>query len=429
MSGAPPLHYSRIAVVDDTDPSMVFTGAWNHDQGISGIATPHEEEAMGPAYNNTATSTIYNTSRFQFDFSGTYIKIMGGINFEPTNTTFASCLIDGAVVSNVSSVNVVGTNGNTLCASSSLSDSHHTLSIDLGLGSIGMYMPAAGANGAPNCLWIDSVLYVPTATVAMDEVPALIVYPDDTSLEYLPRGSWDTIPTTFKSPILTNQPNANITFMFNGTSVNYYGHLTGKSGANNTTAAFTIDGQSPSQQVPLVSWNLSSTPANTPIFQSGPLPEGQHTLTVVYQGNSSTAALSLESIIFQTSPLDTSITNITRISPTSTPSPSSSEISRKSNSEVVGVVAGIFGGFAAAIIGATVLFFLRRWRKKKDQFVRIFGHRHYSILFQLSAVRQRQRVMDCKYHWPDLKKKSNGISADIRSLTPSCVLYCASAIP
>lgn len=72
MSDAPSSQSSRIAVVDDTDPSMVFVGTWSHDQGISGIATPYEEKTTGLAYNSTATSTIFNTSRFDFNFSGMY---------------------------------------------------------------------------------------------------------------------------------------------------------------------------------------------------------------------------------------------------------------------------------------------------------------------------------------------------------------------
>lgn len=246
MGDTAPSQSSRIAVVDDTDPSMVFTGTWNHDQGISGIATPYEEKTTGPAYNNTATFTIFNTSRFEFNFSGmycwvlflpctllgsqasnshaiqgTYIEITGGINFEPSNATFATCLIDGVVVSNVSSVKIVGTNGNTLCADSTLSDGPHALSIDLS-SSIGTYKPAAGANSAPNSVWIDSAVYVPSPSVEMDEVPALIVYPTDRDLLYSSGWSLDIATTaaspmlTTATPILTHQPNAFMIFLFNG---------------------------------------------------------------------------------------------------------------------------------------------------------------------------------------------------------------------
>ena len=72
MSDAPSSQSSRIAVVDDTDLSMVFVGTWSHDQGISGIATLYEEKITGLAYNSTATSTIFNTSHFEFNFSGMY---------------------------------------------------------------------------------------------------------------------------------------------------------------------------------------------------------------------------------------------------------------------------------------------------------------------------------------------------------------------
>ena len=72
MSDAPSSQSSRIAVVDDTDPSMAFVGTWSHDQGISSIATPYEEKITGLAYNSTATSTVFNASHFEFNFSGMY---------------------------------------------------------------------------------------------------------------------------------------------------------------------------------------------------------------------------------------------------------------------------------------------------------------------------------------------------------------------
>ena len=118
------------------------------------------------------------------------------------------------VVSNVSSVKIIGTNGNTLCSAPTLSDGPHALSINLS-GSIGSYTPAAGANNAPNSVWIDAALYVPSPRVAMNEVPALIVYPDDASLQY--SHGWSSDNTLIRtSPMLTHQPNASVTFLFNG---------------------------------------------------------------------------------------------------------------------------------------------------------------------------------------------------------------------
>lgn len=149
--------------------------------------------------------------------------------------------------------------------------------------------------------------------------------------------------------------------------MDYYGQLSDESSINNATATFSIDGQSRSQ-LPLVNWNSVPTPANTPLFQSGRLPDGLHNLTVVYDGNATTVALALESLIFQTSPLDRS-TNITRGNPTSpTASMSNPRLTNnliKGDSQAVPIVAGVFGSLVALVGAALILFLLRRQRKKR----------------------------------------------------------------
>ena len=151
--------------------------------------------------------------------------------------------------------------------------------------------------------------------------------------------------------------------------MDYYGQLSDESSDNNTSATFTIDGGSQSQ-LPLINWNLVSTPANTPLFQSGPLPDGQHNLTVVYNGNATTVALALQSVIFQTSPSDRSSTNITRASPASqtasSSSPSSNGSLKNGDSQVVRIVAGVSGSLVALVGVVLILLLFRRQRNKRN---------------------------------------------------------------
>ncbi len=84
MSDAPSSQSSRIAVVDDTDPSMVFVGTWSHDQGISGIATPYEEKNNRPSLQQYGDvhHIQYLSLRFQFQW---YVPLGG-----PTGCTLIS---------------------------------------------------------------------------------------------------------------------------------------------------------------------------------------------------------------------------------------------------------------------------------------------------------------------------------------------------
>lgn len=62
---------TRQVVVDDTNPSIIFTGIWGHDQGISGVASASDEKLLGPAFNNTATFSETDLS-LSFTFTGSH---------------------------------------------------------------------------------------------------------------------------------------------------------------------------------------------------------------------------------------------------------------------------------------------------------------------------------------------------------------------
>lgn len=60
---------TQLIVVDDRNPSIIFSGAWGQDTGVSGIASADEEKILGPAFNGTATFSEANTS-LSFTFTG-----------------------------------------------------------------------------------------------------------------------------------------------------------------------------------------------------------------------------------------------------------------------------------------------------------------------------------------------------------------------
>ncbi|KAF8202946.1 hypothetical protein BJ912DRAFT_942407 [Pholiota molesta] len=381
---------TRQVLVDDTNPSIIFTGTWGHDQGVSGIASANEEKILGPAFNNTATFSETDLS-LSFTFTGTEINLNGGVNFVPTGT-FGRCFIDGVVTDNSTELmidsGVVGTNDNPLCIDSGLSDSTHVLTFNLS--GIGTYTPAPGANGTANRVWIDEIVYTPSSSVGIDTVPAIIIFFGDSQLDY--SAGWQADSTNGAQ--VTSQQNASVTFTFQGTSVDYYGTLFNNPQTVNSSATYSIDGQTPIS-FSIVAFQTGSTPHGVPLFRSGTLPAGQHTLTVVNQGSGTVVPLALESLIVVPSvnsantvtigtkttatatPTTNTTTNFasTQTAPTSaTPPPGTNTASSLNNSKghpsaaKIGAIVGAI--VVVVLIILCLLLFLRRRRQKQDTRIR-----------------------------------------------------------
>lgn len=105
---------------------------------------------------------------------------------------------------------IVGTNDNPLCIDSLLSDSTHVLTFNLS--GIGTYTPAPGANGAANRVWLDEIVYTPSSSVAIDTVPAIIIFSGDPKLNY--STGWQA--DSSGGAQITSQQNASVTFTFQG---------------------------------------------------------------------------------------------------------------------------------------------------------------------------------------------------------------------
>lgn len=131
----------------------------------------------------------------------------------PTGT-FGRCFIDGVATDNSTDLmigsGIVGTNDNPLCIDSELSDSTHVLTFNLS--GIGTYTPAPGANGATNGVWVDEIIYTPSTSVAMDTVPAVVVLPGDSQINY--SAGWEA--DSNDGAQITQQQNASVTFTFQG---------------------------------------------------------------------------------------------------------------------------------------------------------------------------------------------------------------------
>ncbi|KAF9481709.1 hypothetical protein BDN70DRAFT_876030 [Pholiota conissans] len=303
---------TRMVVVDDTNPSIVYSGTWGHDQGVTGIASASDEKILGPPFNGTATFAEGDLS-LSFAFTGTGINLNGGINFVPTGT-FAQCFIDGVATDNSTDLmigsGVVGTNDNPLCADPILSDGTHVLTFNIS--GLGTYTPAPGANGAKNRVWIDEVVYTPSTSVSIDTVPSVMIFAADSQIQY--SAGWGTAANDDAQA--TSQNGAFVTFEFQGTSIDYYGTLLNNALLNASSATYSIDDQTP---IPfsIVDFHLGDTPNGVPLFRSGTLPAGKHTLKVVNQGNTTVTPLALRYLIVVPS-ADSTVNTVTTTSSTAT---------------------------------------------------------------------------------------------------------------
>ncbi|KAF9474490.1 hypothetical protein BDN70DRAFT_997017 [Pholiota conissans] len=349
----------RLVVVDDADPAISFSGTWDHDATIPNI---QEDQIVSiPAFNNTATFSQTNAS-FTITFVGTGITVIGSINFD-TSDAFGSCIVDGNDGQDPNSENTISrARDDILCIISNIPDGTHTLAVSLfGLGAT---------------------------------VPGIIVLPGDSQLKY--SSTWGNELTQ------TTQNNASVTFTFQGMHLRGCPQLVTNSSDSPfdpSSASYSIDGRAPN----IVSI-IGQSATNTPLFQSGILPEGEHTLTVIYQGSDLGPPLTLDHLVVvpvsssppsKTSTTTTtakhgsSITNLfssstTSAFGTSTPEPSNTSLpttsftgsspQQRSSTATIKIIGTILGVVVALLLISILLYL--RCRRRQKQYPYITSVRH-----------------------------------------------------
>ena len=161
---------------------------------------------------------------------------------------------------------------------------------------------------------------------------------------------------------------------FLGTSVSWFGYTKFPSSGAVALANYSVDNQEPKTFVVQSSSNIISDLSNQMLFETGPLPLGQHTLVVTYFGNKATVPIYLDYFVQQDGPSSMS---------SNTPSPTSISASVPSrsgtNSESSSTASGstIQMKFTKAIISGVIIgglvlllalfFFLRRLNNRRSQ--------------------------------------------------------------
>jgi len=101
---------------------------------------------------------------------------------------------------------------------------------------------------------------------------------------------------------------------------------------------------------------------NVPIFKTGQLSPGSHTLEVGYQSSPTTAPLTLGHYLVQNAP--SSGSGPSTSTPLSTPSRTPPSTTKKSN--IGGIIGGIVRGLGIITLALFLFFFLRRRRNRKE---------------------------------------------------------------
>ncbi|KAF8912164.1 hypothetical protein CPB84DRAFT_1841851 [Gymnopilus junonius] len=299
---------SPTVIVDDTDPGIQYVGSWSQD-----LLGPHYTEGnFGDPYGNTLHFTNSDGS-FSYIFEGTQVTVTGTVQYPGGATPNPAwvCSVDGTLIptKNYNSAS----NRLDLCDTDNLSDGTHNITVQV-------------ISSDQHTFWFDYFQYTPSDKVDLADAVLSFDHTD---------------------------PQINLT---------WYGFYDNTLPLAPTTATYTINGQAP------VSFNLNGSAAqatgiqyNQIFFQTHQLSPGNHSIQVVYQGNSTFVPLSLNSIVVQHSSINTHVYSAIGVrQPTSTPA---SDHSINTGA----VIGGALGGLALLVaLGMAFLFWHLRRKHSKD---------------------------------------------------------------
>ncbi|KAF8954756.1 hypothetical protein BDZ97DRAFT_1862956 [Flammula alnicola] len=262
---------SRAIMIDDTDPSLVYSGQWIADQG-----SKDNNGNYGAPYLRTMHYTK-GTGSFSYSFHGTYVGVIGA-TMDSSNPS-RDCFIDGVKIE--SAVLSAAENRVTQCQQYGLSDGPHVITLTV-----------TAPN--PSFYWFDFLFYIPSASVSLDNA-AIFINTGDPAMQF--GTGW----AQYAPGYITRQQSSVYSMDFNGESLTWYGFYNSALPFAATTATYSIDGGNP------VSFTLNGVASqntgvelNQIFFSTGQLSNGQHNIKVVYQGNGNTTPLSIYNVIVQT---------------------------------------------------------------------------------------------------------------------------------
>ncbi|KAF8912183.1 hypothetical protein CPB84DRAFT_1820846 [Gymnopilus junonius] len=271
------MSHQRWVVVDDTDPSIHYTGPWFADTSGSQDNIGN----YGPSYQSTLHGTKQDAS-FSFAFTGSKVTIFGSnnrVNSSGTLDPTWNCFVDG-VATGPTAYFQYPENNWVFCDQDSLSDGQHVITVN-----------ATVTSG--HTFWFDSIQYVPSASNDLSP-DAILVDNHDADLQF--GSGWGSLGG---SANMTTVSNSIFTYEWTGVSLSWYGFIPAELPLGQTTGSYAVDGGNPT------SFLLKGIPPNTAtlynqkFFQTPNFPAGPHKIVVTYLGNGQVTPLTLDYLIVQ----------------------------------------------------------------------------------------------------------------------------------
>ncbi|KAF9524775.1 hypothetical protein CPB83DRAFT_909672 [Crepidotus variabilis] len=250
---------TQVSIVDDTSSRIAYQGgSWFSYQGSA-----EKWPDFGPAYRNTLHGTEA-PARFSFSFSGTSVEIFGPNDKD----NYWECLIDNKQFASRDDYpsKEPGYNLLTFCKAPALQDGPHTLVVNV-------------VAVKDKTFWFDRIQYTPSVNEPSASENAYVENFD-------PRLKFGNGRAPAKgNGDVTNARGSNFEFKFTGISVAWYSWIAPEYPGGPTTSTYYLDGGS-ARSFPLKGLaNAVNLQRNQLIFETKLLPMGEHTLSVVYDGN------------------------------------------------------------------------------------------------------------------------------------------------
>jgi hypothetical protein len=382
----------RWVVVDDTDPSIVYSGPWFLDSSgsqdnVGNFGPPYLETLHGTSADGSV-SFEFNGASFHLVLLnhhspttptpvGTAVEVWGtNANLNTTNPDpTLQCFIDDASIGRDTPF-AFAENNWRLCAQTGLEDGLHKLSIQVKVQS-----PA-------KTFWLDQIRYIPSPTLLLDNRTIMI---DNTDPAVQFDANWSKLGgtaniTTKQNSIAQVQfiggywsararlPTFTENSLSQGTSISWFAFIPMEWPHSGAQGAWSIDGGQDNQfLLKGLPADATTTVYNQLYFTTPELEATSHTLAVKFLGTNETTPLCLDYLYVKNGTFTHSSTPGTSgTSGTSGPGQPSPSDSGSVGGDTTGgtsmgtpvgaIVGGVLGGLALLLLIAAAFIFYRRRR-------------------------------------------------------------------
>ncbi|TFK30290.1 hypothetical protein FA15DRAFT_663694 [Coprinopsis marcescibilis] len=334
---------TRWVLLDDAHPSITYGGGWSvlNDSLIN-------NGTSGPAYLQSQHTTT-GAASLSFTFTGTRIRLLGTSAVASVTDPSWECFVDGESIGREEPFAQTQNNW-PLCLAPTLPDGQHTLTLNV--------------TSSGSTFYFDQIRYLPSSIIKSSlDNPTVIIEQSDPIVRY--SGDWMNLNNSANS---TADTSASLDMTFTGTKLSWVGWIPeGSSG--DAGGSYSVDGgQSIAFGIP-GPLNPETQPGSLffqTLFETSPMPAGEHNISVFYRGPSRSTPLALDhflidggDILFPGPPIDDTPDSAIP-SPTKTAGPSNSSPVPLPLGAIIGAV---LGGLALIILFILAILFIRRRMK------------------------------------------------------------------